>query len=199
MITIALPTMTDQGLESIVSPYFGHALYFTLVTLNDDQTVQEVKTIEKPPYRPGQAPLLLVDHGVNLVLACSIGRPATQLLQRNSIALIPNLSGSVQAVLAQYQEGNLEPLDQFESIRNYGAGYHLGRQRNRVGNGLGNGFGYGPGNGLGNQNRNRQQRRIVNGNGFGLGNGGGFGGRFCGNRNRNGLGNGFGNGRGGRY
>jgi predicted Fe-Mo cluster-binding NifX family protein len=96
---IAIPTNGNNGLDDVVSSFFGKAKTFTIVdtlTIADtqDQKLELVKVIENPAklYIHGVGPLvakMLFEKGVDLVLAYELGLGAETLLKQHRIRHIP--------------------------------------------------------------------------------------------------------------
>ena len=74
---IAIPSETDQGLASIRSGHFGHAQYFTVVTIENDEVtnVESIKNIDHDQY--GCGGVIEYALGLNLdgLIAAGMGRP----------------------------------------------------------------------------------------------------------------------------
>jgi len=50
MIRVAFPTERKKGLEDSIYSRFGRSPYFTIVILDDEYKVKEVKDVENPGY-----------------------------------------------------------------------------------------------------------------------------------------------------
>ena len=73
--TIAVPSVHPGGLESQLSPHFGHCDFFTLVSVEDGQ-VGEVNVLPAVPHEQGgcMAPVnYLASHGVQALVAGGMG------------------------------------------------------------------------------------------------------------------------------
>ena len=95
---IAVATKGREGLGDIVSEVFGRASTFTIVNV-DNEEIKDVKIMENPAvsYKHGAGPIvvkMLIDTGVNLVLATELGPGASTLLQQHNITTIPVKSGT---------------------------------------------------------------------------------------------------------
>jgi FKBP-type peptidyl-prolyl cis-trans isomerase 2/predicted Fe-Mo cluster-binding NifX family protein len=72
---IAIPSDTNDGLDSTISEHFGHCAAFTLVTVTDD-AIEEVSILENSGHVEGgcMAPVtLLKERGVEVLLAGGMG------------------------------------------------------------------------------------------------------------------------------
>lgn len=86
---IAVATNEKKGLKDNVSKVFGRANTFTIVDV-EDGSIKHVKTLENPAvsYKHGAGPIvvkMLVDSGVNLVIAPDFGLGASALLEQHNI------------------------------------------------------------------------------------------------------------------
>ncbi|MEM3693603.1 MAG: NifB/NifX family molybdenum-iron cluster-binding protein [Candidatus Bathyarchaeia archaeon] len=89
---IAIPTMGEGGLEDKVSEVFGRAKTFTIIDM-DGETVEAVSVLRNPAssYSYGAGPIvvkMLIDHGVNVVVAGELGPGALGLLEQHGIRII---------------------------------------------------------------------------------------------------------------
>lgn len=95
---IAIATNERGGLEDTVSEVFGRANTFTIVDVEDDG-VKSVEVIQNPAvsYKYGAGPIvvkMLVDSGVNVVLAAELGLGASALLEQHNVTNITIEPGS---------------------------------------------------------------------------------------------------------
>ena len=86
---IAVATNGNDGLEDVVSNVFGRAKTFTIVDIEDEE-IKSNSVVENPgmSYKYGAGPIvakMLVDNGVNLVLAYVLGMGAEGLLKQHNI------------------------------------------------------------------------------------------------------------------
>jgi predicted Fe-Mo cluster-binding NifX family protein len=90
---IAVATNGNKGLEDVVSNVFGRAKTFTILDVVD-QKIEGVTVLKNPgaSYKYGAGPIvvkMLVDKGVDVVLAYVLGYGATGLLNQHCIKHIP--------------------------------------------------------------------------------------------------------------
>jgi predicted Fe-Mo cluster-binding NifX family protein len=90
---IAIPTVGKAGLDDVVSAVFGKANTFTILDVEDEK-MDLIKVIENPAksFIHGSGPIavkMLVDMGVDLLLAYELGLGAEGLLNQHKIEHIP--------------------------------------------------------------------------------------------------------------
>lgn len=110
---IAVATEGRKGLEDTVSPIFGRANTFTIVDV-DDEGIKDVRVLENPAvsYKYGAGPIvvkMLVDEGVNMVLATELGPGASTLLEQHNVTTFTVEPGigveeSVRKALSEIEE-----------------------------------------------------------------------------------------------
>lgn len=91
-LRIAIPTKGQGGLEDVVSDVFGRANTFTVVDV-EEGAIKNVKVLENPAvsYKHGAGPIvvkMLIDSGVNMVLATELGPGASALLEQHNVTTI---------------------------------------------------------------------------------------------------------------
>ena len=90
---IAVATNGKNGLQDRVSNVFGRAQTFTIIDTEDEE-ITRVRTIENPAstYHHGAGPIvvkMLIDEGVEVVLAKELGIGASELLKQHEIVVKP--------------------------------------------------------------------------------------------------------------
>lgn len=111
-LRIAVATNGREGLGDIVSEVFGRASTFTLVTV-DSKEIKNVKILENPAmsYKHGAGPIvvkMLIDAGVNMVLATELGPGASALLQQHNVTAIAAKSGTSVKEAVREALGDIE-------------------------------------------------------------------------------------------
>jgi len=91
-LRIAVATRGRRALEDSVSEVFGRANTFTIVDVNGEG-IKDVKIMENPAvsYKYGAGPIvvkMLIDSGVNMVLATELGPGASALLKQHNVITI---------------------------------------------------------------------------------------------------------------
>jgi predicted Fe-Mo cluster-binding NifX family protein len=112
-LRIAVATNEKDGLGDVVSNVFGRARTFTIVDAEDEKitgvTILENSAVS---YHHGAGPIavkMLVDEGVEVVLANELGIGASELLKQHNITIIPvkpgtNVGEATKKVLRTYKE-----------------------------------------------------------------------------------------------
>lgn len=97
-LRIAVATNEKNGLGDVVSNVFGRAKTFTIVDAEDEKitgvTILENSAVS---YHHGAGPIavkMLVDEGVEVVLANELGIGASELLKQHNITIIPVKPGT---------------------------------------------------------------------------------------------------------
>ena len=92
ILRIAVATNQKNGLEDVVSDVFGRAKTFTIVDA-DGNNIIGVNILENSAvsYHHGAGPIavkMLIDEGVEVVLANELGFGASELLKQHNVKLI---------------------------------------------------------------------------------------------------------------
>jgi predicted Fe-Mo cluster-binding NifX family protein len=101
---LAIPTNGEAGLKDFVSDVFGKSSTFTIMNIEDKQ-IKDIKILENPgkSYEHGAGPIavkMLVDRGVNTIIAGKLGIGASSLLEHHNIKKISTNTGiSVEKAL----------------------------------------------------------------------------------------------------
>lgn len=74
---LAIPSMSADGLQSERCGHFGHAPYFTVVTIEDGKVtnVEDVKNVDHDQYGCGGVIDFAISLGIDAMLAVGMGRP----------------------------------------------------------------------------------------------------------------------------
>ena len=113
MTKIAIPSMSDSGLESDVCFHYGSCEYFTIVDLNN-KDIESVKTISnlspEVEHNCAAPSIILKSHNVDAVLVAGIGgRPLMSLAEKN-IKIFAGATGKVSNTVEDYNNGLLREL-----------------------------------------------------------------------------------------
>jgi len=97
-LRIAVSTKGQGGLEDVVSDVFGRANTFTIVDV-EKGAIKGVKVLENPAvsYKHGAGPIvakMLIDAGVNMVIAAEFGPGVSTLLDQHQVTKIKVNAGS---------------------------------------------------------------------------------------------------------
>jgi predicted Fe-Mo cluster-binding NifX family protein len=110
---VGIPIADDKGLDSMVFEHFGHAPYYLIVEI-DDEEIKDVNVIENIYSRehgPGLVPKFLADNGVQVLICRGIGPRAIEFFESFGIHVIRGAYGRVRDVLEKYLEGSLESFE----------------------------------------------------------------------------------------
>jgi predicted Fe-Mo cluster-binding NifX family protein len=99
---IAVATMQGE-----VSQHFGHCEKFMIYETNGSQILSVQEVANPTQHSHGQLPTMLMQHGVNVVIAGGIGAGAKQLLQNANIALYSGVCGNAVEAVYMYLSGKL--------------------------------------------------------------------------------------------
>jgi predicted Fe-Mo cluster-binding NifX family protein len=112
-LRIAIPSKAQGGLEDVVSDVFGRANAFTIVDV-EKGVIKNVKVLENPAvsYQHGAGPIvvkMLIDAGVNVVIAAEFGPGVSTLLDQHKVTKITVRAGnsiteSIKDALAKVQK-----------------------------------------------------------------------------------------------
>jgi predicted Fe-Mo cluster-binding NifX family protein len=100
---IAIASMQNE-----VSQHFGHCEKFRLFDIKDGIVISIDEIINPAQHSHGQLPAMLMQHGVNVVVAGGIGTGAKQLLQNAGITVYSGVSGNVEEAVNLFLLGKLE-------------------------------------------------------------------------------------------
>ena len=92
-IKVAVPTKGGGGLEDVISDVFGRAKTFTILDMEGEK-VKKVEVLQNlaVSYKHGTGPIvvkMLIDSGVNVVLAKELGPGSSALLEQHNVTIIP--------------------------------------------------------------------------------------------------------------
>jgi predicted Fe-Mo cluster-binding NifX family protein len=95
---VAIPTRGRGGLEDVVSEVFGRANTFTIFDI-EESNIKNLKVLENPAvsYSHGAGPIvvkMLLDEGVNTVVAAEFGPGVLTLLDQHKVTKITVAAGT---------------------------------------------------------------------------------------------------------
>jgi predicted Fe-Mo cluster-binding NifX family protein len=109
-LRIAIPSKVQGGLADVVSNVFGRANSFTIVDI-ENGVIKKVTVLKNPAvsYEHGAGPIvvkMLIDSGVNAVIAAEFGPGVSTLLDQHHVKRITDRAGrsvaeSVRDALAE--------------------------------------------------------------------------------------------------
>lgn len=96
---IAVPTKRKGGLKAAVSEVFSRSETFTIVDIDEEGMIRDVKVIDNPAasYKHGAGPIaikMLADLGVNVAVAAELGIGASTLLSERGIKAVRVRAGT---------------------------------------------------------------------------------------------------------
>lgn len=106
---IAISTLDNKGLGSLVSEHFGRCAYFTIAEIEDNR-IQSVKTIDNPyvgQHAPGQIPEFIHRQGAKVLLAGGMGHRAVTFFEQYGIEAVTGAGGTVLQAVQAYLDGQL--------------------------------------------------------------------------------------------
>ncbi len=106
---IAIPSISDEGLESEVSGHFGRSPYYTFVDIEDG----EIKNVEVVPvpfedHGPGDLPNFVKEHGGEVVIAYGMGHKAVDFFYQMNIDVVTGAAGKIRDVIEAFIHNMLE-------------------------------------------------------------------------------------------
>jgi len=110
---IAVTSLQNTGLESLVASHFGHAPFFTILDVDNDFNIKDIKVLQNQMtgenHKPGMVPKMLMNEGVSMLITGALGQKAFQLFESNNIAVVPNaMNITVKTAYDEYLSGNLK-------------------------------------------------------------------------------------------
>jgi predicted Fe-Mo cluster-binding NifX family protein len=113
MTKIAIPSMSDRGMESDVCAHFGSCEYFTIVDVQD-KAIAEIRAIRNGSpdgeHNCVAPSIILESHNVETVLVSGIGgRPLVSLVEKK-IKVFAGAAGKVSDAVQDYNNGMLHEL-----------------------------------------------------------------------------------------
>jgi predicted Fe-Mo cluster-binding NifX family protein len=110
---IVIPAASQEGLNAHLAEHFGRAPYFTVVDLNDNGEIANVKTVSNVPHstgRMGQPHEVVLGLQPNAIIAYGMGRRGIGSFQSFGIAVLRANANTVSEVIAAYKENRLQEL-----------------------------------------------------------------------------------------
>jgi predicted Fe-Mo cluster-binding NifX family protein len=110
---IVIPAASQEGLNAHLAEHFGRAPYFTVVDLNDNGEIANVKTVSNVPHstgRMGQPHEVVLGLQPNAIIAYGMGRRGIGSFQSFGIAVLRANANTVSEVIAAYNENRLQEL-----------------------------------------------------------------------------------------
>lgn len=120
---IAVPAISEQGLDSPISGHFGHSPMFVVSTIEDGKIV-EVETVLNSGHSSCAEPVMaLADRGVKILIASGMGRRPFMVTQQVGISVVKAEGVTVREVLQNYLDGSSSDMGT-DSLCGGGSGHH---------------------------------------------------------------------------
>ena len=106
---IAVTAENNNGLDSMVAQHFGHAPYFMLVEVENDE-VSSTQGVANPfaeSHQPGQIPGFIKGQNADVMLSGGMGGRAIQFFEQYGIKAATGADGTVRQALENYFGGKL--------------------------------------------------------------------------------------------
>ncbi len=118
---LAIPSETDEMLESVRSGHFGHTPYFTIVTFDDDKNIvgtEAVKNVDHDQYGCGGVIQFVQTLGVDGILTIGMGTPPLQAFTRSGVTVYSETqTPKVGDVAKLFAEGKVNVMDPSAACR----------------------------------------------------------------------------------
>ncbi|MFW9801829.1 MAG: NifB/NifX family molybdenum-iron cluster-binding protein [Candidatus Thorarchaeota archaeon] len=102
---IAVPAISEQGLDSPISAHFGHSPMFVISTVEDGRVV-EVETLRNAGHSSCAEPVMaLADRGIKVLIVAGMGGRPYMVTQQVGISVIKAEGATVREALNSYLEG----------------------------------------------------------------------------------------------
>ena len=110
---VAVPSDTDQGLESTRSGHFGHSPYFTIATIEDGKVekVEVPKNVDHDEYGCGGVIQYALSLDIDAIVVLGIIAPRSVRSRRTVASVyIDAMAPTVGAVIDKFIAGDLRPM-----------------------------------------------------------------------------------------
>jgi len=111
---LTFPTNDDKGLDSQLADHFGRAPTFTII----DSETEELKVIDNSGEHFGgrqSAPVLVVNHGTNVLICKALGRKAIARFGELGIDIYITDKLTVKNALEAYRKDELQKATESEA------------------------------------------------------------------------------------
>ena len=113
MTKIAIPSMSDSGLESDVCAHFGSCEYFTIIDVQD-KSIEGIKAVSNSSpdgeHNCAAPSTILKSQNVEIVLVSGIGGRPLMSLAENKIKVFAGAAGKISDAVQDYHKGLLREL-----------------------------------------------------------------------------------------
>lgn len=117
---IAIPVETDQGLAAPRSGHFGHAAFFTIVTVEGTEiaSVESVKNVEHDERGCAGVIEHALAQNIDAIIATGMGMPPYSRFTANGVDVYAERDTPIAGdVLAKFLDGKVERMDPTNACR----------------------------------------------------------------------------------
>ncbi len=106
---LAIPSVSDAGLESEVSGHFGRSPYYTFVEIEDGK-IKNVEVVPVPyeEHGPGDLPDFVKEHGGDVVIAYGMGQRAVDFFRQLDVDVVTGAMGRIGDVVDAFIHNMLD-------------------------------------------------------------------------------------------
>lgn len=110
---IVVPAASQEGLNANLAEHFGRAPYFTVVELNDNGDIANVKTVPNIGEHAGGMGYThdhILELQPNAIIVYGMGPRGLNTFQSAGVAVLKANANTVGEVVAAYKDGKLQEL-----------------------------------------------------------------------------------------
>ena len=110
---VAVPSDTDQGLQSTRSGHFGHSAYFTIATVEDGAitNVEVFKNVDHDTMGCGGVIQYALSLGIDAIVVRGMGQPPFRAFtQKGASVFIDGMAPTVGDVIQKFIDGDLRQM-----------------------------------------------------------------------------------------
>lgn len=110
---ILVPAASQEGLNANLAEHFGRAPYFTVVELNDNGDIANVKTVPNIGEHAGGMGYThdhILELQPNAIIVYGMGPRGLNTFQSAGVAVLKANANTVGEVVAAYKDGKLQEL-----------------------------------------------------------------------------------------
>jgi len=114
-------TSNGKDLSADVDPRFGRATYFLIIDPDtmDYKTVENTQNMNLPQGAGIQAGKTIIENQVDVLLTGNCGPKAFKVLEAAGVKVIVDVKGSVQDVINQFKNGDLDSYAQTPNVEGH--------------------------------------------------------------------------------
>lgn len=105
---IAMPVMSDNGMDAMISEHFGHAPYYAFVTIENGEVKSvEFKKSSFEEHNPGDVPHFIHQNGANVLIVRGMGGRAVSFFENLGIEVYKGFLGTLKEGVDAYLKGTI--------------------------------------------------------------------------------------------